>query len=71
MAEEEVRKTYFWGHLYIKTPSFYQDRLRTNIGKALKKVPDGFLQERRAHLPVWLWLELHQLVVLDAHEHHG
>jgi hypothetical protein len=36
------RKAVFWSHLYIKTPSFYQDRLGTNIiGKSQKA--DRFL----------------------------
>jgi len=30
-------KTVCFSHLYIKTPSFDQDRLGTNIGKELKK----------------------------------
>ena len=29
----EGEKTVFLSHLYIKTPSFYQDRLGTNVGK--------------------------------------
>ena len=33
---EEVRKTGFWSHLYIKR-TFCQDRLGTNIGKTQKR----------------------------------
>jgi len=32
----DLRKTAFLSHLYINA-SFYQDRLGTNVGKALKK----------------------------------
>ena len=28
---------HLWSNLYVKVPSFYQDRLGTNRGKALKK----------------------------------
>jgi hypothetical protein len=34
---EAGKKTPFLRHFVLKTPSFYQDRLGTNIGKALKK----------------------------------
>ena len=33
----EVRKRIFLRHSFSKTASFYEDRLRTNIGKALKR----------------------------------
>ena len=33
----EVRKRVFLRHSFSKTASFYEDRLRTNIGKALKR----------------------------------
>eukprot|EP01046_Picozoa_sp_COSAG06_P076456 COSAG06_NODE_24412_length_663_cov_2.099291_1_plen_103_part_00 len=32
------KKTRLLRHFYITKRSFYQDRLRTNIGKALKKI---------------------------------
>jgi hypothetical protein len=32
----QVKKRSFLSHLCMKMPSFYQDRLGTNIGKALK-----------------------------------
>ena len=36
-TDRRCAKTPFWSHLWIKTRSFYQDRLGTNIGKVEKK----------------------------------
>ena len=36
-APRAGKETPFWRHFILKTPSFYQDRLGTNIGKAQKR----------------------------------
>ena len=42
-APTQVRKRIFLCHFILKMPSFHQDRLGTNIGKALKKRDWRFL----------------------------